>query len=166
MVVRQFAALVGTAFAPAKSKTLGPSADFIGLVHDVGDCLQTGHVSLQPRPSLVEKASALLQDAMIANYLSPAQASKARGMLGFVFTGAFGKVGRAGFGPLVQREYSDKSPFSLSHSLLRSLQYLQDLVQLAPARIISVSKVQRLPLYVASDARLDDDSPASVAVLI
>ena len=41
-----------------------------------------------------------------------------------------------------------------------------DLVQLAPARIVQLFKMSRRPLYVASDARLDEESPASLAVLI
>ena len=162
-VARQFLSLLGTPFAQNKSVQLGPQADFIGLVHDVSSCLQKGFVSLTPRPSLVVKSTEMLREALDTNSLTPAQASKIRGTLGFVFTGCFGKVGRAGFGPLVQREYSDSSPFSLSHKLQRSLMFLLDLVHMAPSRQMPVSQVTRRPLYIASDARLDE---RSMAVLV
>ena len=69
-------------------------------------------------------------------------------------------------GPLVQREYNDKHPFSLSHKLRRSLLFFLDLVKLAPCRLVPVSQVTRRPLYIASDARLDESSPPSMAVLV
>ena len=166
LVARQFLALLGTPFAPKKSVQLGPEADFIGLVHQVDECFQQGFVSLSPRPALVEKSCGMMREALDTDNLTPGQASKIRGTLGFVFTGCFGKVGRAGFGPLVQREYSDKHPFTLSHKLRRSLYFFLELIKGAPRRLMPVCQETRRPLYIASDARLDKSSPASMAVLV
>ena len=116
LILQQFAELLGTPFSAKKSTPLGGQADFIGLVHNVQGCLGTGQVLLSPRPSLVTKAISQLDDALSSDFISPAQTSKVRGTLGFLFNGTFGQVGRAGFGRWcsVSIAISRRSPFRIT----------------------------------------------------
>jgi hypothetical protein len=86
--------------------------------------------------------------------------------MGFLFTGHFGKVGRGGQHALLQRQYSDTEPWSLSFSLERSFTYYEHVMALSLRREVNLYTPTYPPIVVASDGRLDDRAPASVAVLI
>ena len=59
------------------------------------------------------------------------EASKLRGQLHWTALGMTGKVGRGGLGPLIQREYTDTAPWSLSNQLKASLRYFHQLQETA-----------------------------------
>eukprot|EP00972_Heterocapsa_arctica_P065146 9616882-Heterocapsa_arctica.AAC.1 len=54
---------------------------------------------------------------------TPGAASKFRGTAGFCAHAFWGRIGRAGFGPFRQRQYSDVLPWQLSYSLERAIGY-------------------------------------------
>ena len=61
-----------------------------------------------PRPKILEKAASLMAQMLRKNRCTPAEASKLRDIMGFLFNGAFGKLGRGGQQVLLQRQYSDR----------------------------------------------------------
>ena len=121
--------MVGLPLAAHRAVDLNPEADFLGLVHNFSRAALDQNMAFVPRPSLVEKATGLLQEALLRNFCTPAQASKVCGVLGFLFTGAFGKVGRGGQQALRQRQYSDQPPFTLSNSLRAACKHLAGLLR-------------------------------------
>ena len=157
---------IGLPLAAQKAVDLTKEADFLGLSHKVEHAFSRGELEFEPRAKLLEKAEGLLVQALEANLCTPAQASKIRGVLGFIFTGAYGRVGRGGQQALLQRQYSDSEPFTLRNALRRSLQYLLDTLQVLPRRSIRLCPDEQCPIIVASDGRADESGLPSVGVVL
>ena len=111
--IRALFRIVGLPLAESKQVDLNGTADFLGMIREVADALQTGHVLFTPRTQLLAKATQLLakasdviQQRLQEDSCTPAQVNKIRGVLGFLFTGVYGRVGRGGQQPLLQRQYS------------------------------------------------------------
>jgi len=132
----------------------------------VADALQTGQIQFTPREQLLAKAVSLIQQRLQEDSCTPAQVSKIRGVLGFLFTGVYGRVGRGGQQPLLQRQYSDSPPWNLSHTLRRALEYLLDTMKVVRPRVVPLHSDPTPPLIIASDGRQDDTSPPSIAALL
>jgi hypothetical protein len=164
--IRALMRMVGLPFAEEKQVNMTHKADFLGLVHEVANCFATGKVPLYPRERLTEKLVEMADSILDNKSCTPAEASKLRGTSGFYMTGQFGKVGRGGQHALVQRQYADSPPWDTSFFLERSVVYLRQVAQLRLYREIKLFGPARPPLVVASDGRLDDSRPPSIAVLI
>ena len=164
--VRALFRIVGLPLAEPKQVDLNSAADFLGLTHDVTEALQTGQVVFTPRSGLLTKAVSLLQERIHEDSCTPAQASKIRGVLGFLFTGMYGRIGRGGQQPLLQRQYSDSHPWNLSHTLRRALEYLMDTLRVIQPRSILLYDDPMPPLVIASDGRQDAQAPPSIACLL
>ena len=67
---------------------------------------------------------------------------------------------------MLQRQYVDSPPWKLSNALRRAMLYYLDLQQMNLQRIIRLFPHRDKPLAIASDGRLDDQRPPSVATLI
>ena len=78
----------------------------------------------------------------------------------------YGRVGRGGQQPLLQRQYSDSPPWALSDSLRRALDYLLDTLHIVQPRRVLLWGDGQPPLVIASDGRQDEKSPPSIAALI
>ena len=115
----------------------------------------------------MSKAVGLIQERIREDSCTPAQASKIRGVLGFLFKGLYGRVGRGGQQPLLQRQYSsDTQPWSLGHTLRRALEYLMDTMHVIQPRSVLLYKDPMPSLAIASDGRQDESSPPSIAALL
>eukprot|EP00972_Heterocapsa_arctica_P008855 1298617-Heterocapsa_arctica.AAC.1 len=86
---------------------MSPTGSFLGVQHDLTDAIATGIVAFEPTERLVEKAKSQLQDMKDSRTCTPGEASKFRGTAGFCAHAFWGRIGRAGFGPFRQRQYSD-----------------------------------------------------------
>ena len=93
---------------------MSPEADFLGLVHNLGNALSEGTLTFWPRQKLCDKLGDLISNALGDNSCTPAEASKIRGVAGFMELGIFARIGRAGMGSLKQRQYVDQPPWTLS----------------------------------------------------
>ena len=140
-------------------------ADFLGLSHNMEGALQTGEITFTPRASLLVKAKSI-ESRLQEGSCTPAQASKIRGVLGFLFTGLYGRIGRGGQQPLLQRQYSDVQPWTLSYALRREFEYLLDTLHTVKPRRVLMWGDGLPPLVIASDGRQDDTSAPPVAALI
>ena len=114
---------------------------------------------------MLAKAVDLIQQRLQEDSCTPAQVSKTR-VLGFLFTGVHGRIGRGGQQPLLQRQYSDTQPWSLSHTLRRAFEYLQDTMKVVRPRTVLLHGDKLPPLVIASDGRQDESSPPSIAALL
>ena len=100
-----------------KHQTMGPEADFLGMITDLSCALLTGIVSICPRHRIIESIAALCKDALEANYLRPSAAKSLLGKLMFASMGMYQKLGRAPARPLIQRACMDAAPWTLSFTL-------------------------------------------------
>ena len=164
--VRALFRMAGLPLAEPKQVDLNMQSDFLGLTHDMEDSLRTGEVNFQPRVGLLVKAKALIEARLQEGSCTPAQASKIRGVLGFLFTGMYGRVGRGGQQPLLQRQYSDVPPWTLSNSLNNALVYLLDTLHMVQPRKVLLWGDGLPPLVIASDGRQDETRPPSIAALL
>ena len=112
------------------------------------------------------KANSLIENRLQEDSCTPAQASKIKGVLGFLFTRVYGRVGRGGQQPLLQRQYSDSPPWALSNSLQRTLEHLLDTLHIVQPRRVLLWGDGLPPLVITSDGRQDEKSPPSIAALL
>ena len=63
-------------------------------------------------------------------------------------------------GPLLQREYVDSPPWTLSLSLIRAFQFFVVALTVMPPRVAEMYPEQRPCLVVASDAQADQVRPS------
>ena len=73
--------------------------------------------------------------------LYPCTNRNIRGVLGFLFTRMYGRIGRRGQQPLLQLQYSDSHPWNFSHKLKRALEYLKHSARHEP-RVSSYTMTQ------------------------
>ena len=90
---RSLCSLLGTPVAEEKSRDMVPSGDFLGVVHQFGPDLDCNVIKFWPREKLIEKALSLISEHRTLNNLAPADASKLRGILGFIARPAWHGVG-------------------------------------------------------------------------
>ena len=128
-------------------------------------CKPAKYVLFTPRKQLLAKAVGLIQQRLQEDSCTSALVSKIRGVLCFLFTGVYGRIGRGGQQPLLQRQYSDTQPWSLSHTLKRASEHLLDTMKVVRPRTVLLHGDTLPPLVVASDGRQDETSPPSIAAL-
>jgi hypothetical protein len=164
--LRGFFRLLGRPLSATKAVDLSARADYLGLEHDVGRALSSGVVSFRPRDKLHEKVADVIAKLRSSKWVSPSDASKLRGIIQFMATGAYGRVGSGGMTALIRRQYADRYPFWLTSEIEASFRYFEDVVRLPLRRECLLWARRRRPLIVASDGRLDSSAPASIATLI
>ena len=164
--VRALFRIVGLPLQESKQVDLCDNADFLGMNNSVADALKPGQVLFIPRKQLLANAFDLIQQRLQEDSCTPAQVSKIRGVLGFLFTGVYGRIGRGGQQPLLQRQYSDTQAWNLSHTLRRAFGYLQDTMKVVRPRTVLLHGDELPPLVIASDGRQDESSTPSIAALL
>ena len=119
-------------FPTADRKDQEPSEDLYLL----GAAVSIDSVSIRAEacPERVRKLRALISEALSKDTLTPAEASKLRGKLGFYTTLLAGKLGRGMMGQLIARQYYERTQ-TITHNLRRSLVWwLSALGNLSPRR--------------------------------
>ena len=149
---------LGTPVAPQKTREMAATGDFLGILHDFTDTQASGKVAFWARESLVDKAVQLIAARRKEDRLTPGDASKLRGLLGFVGRPAWQGVGKAAMGALRQRQYSDKEPWSLSNCLRRALDFFDLILDERPRRFVDIQPRSDPLILIASDARASRDA--------
>ncbi|CAE8625797.1 unnamed protein product, partial [Polarella glacialis] len=145
-----------------KSQKMAPTGVFWGLAHDLSEVLEKGHVKFWPKGSLITKVMDVTATAMKEDSLTPGEASKLRGTVNFLCRAFFGKIAQGFMNPLIQREYSDRAPFSLSFKLVAAFELLQEVIQSRLERWISVKQMWNRPILICSDGQ-DQESTLTAA---
>ena len=154
------AAAMGTPFAVDKQQRMSVDGDFLGIVQAIGSAHQ-GIVRVRPRARLVADVLGMVELAVQTDRLTPGTAGKLLGKISFASSALYGRLGRAAVRPLVQRMYADSHPWTLSHTLLRALDYLGIIFRSLPEREILVKPPRRAVIVVASDAQADGRRPSA-----
>ena len=149
-----------------KRRWMGPKGDFLGIIHNFEHLPDTGQVFLEPRKELVTKMSKILESFVESDRCSPAEASKLRGLQGFLNTAWFGQLGRAGLRPFLERQYRHRPPWRLCDALRRAIRFYQAVLERPPQRWVTVRQRMRPPLIVASDAQVEPGSFPGAGFLI
>ena len=157
LVVKAFEQL-GTPFAEAKRAFMSNKGTFLGVEHDFTDAVSNGIVAFEPTVKLVAKAKSQLKEMTDARACTPAAASKFRGTAGFFAHAFWGRVGRAGFGPFRQRQYSDVELWTLSYSHERSIAFFNVIFEERLRRHFDCVASNVPLIVVASDAQAEPDT--------
>ncbi len=160
-----FVDLLGTPFALHKRQLMAAVSTFLGVTHDLSKAIDEGTAYFRPKDSLLEKASTMILEALTSQRLTPGGASKLRGTLGPLMRETWGKIGRGGMGPLIQREFVDKWPWTLSRSLKASFEFPLAVLAMDARREMKVDRARRPCIVVASDGASEEGSGASVGAL-
>ncbi len=96
---------LGTPFAPTKRQVLSAGLHISGVTRDLSRAVCDGMVKLWPEPELRAKVSDTFHHSMTYNRLAPAGASKMRCTLRFLMRETWGKIGRGGKAPIIQRDF-------------------------------------------------------------
>ena len=67
--------MFGFPMAKAKEVDMCLRADFIGLIHEVGNAAENGAATFEPRETLTEKVECMVAKILGDNWCTPAQAS-------------------------------------------------------------------------------------------
>ena len=127
----------GWPLAPSKAQKLAPRNTELGVVCDMSAAHKEGIVSLLPTDGRMQSILDDLRGHKAENRLTPAEASRISGRLGFLFTTTYRKVGRAACQPLFQRVNRDKT-FKFTKSLTHMLEFLEILLPLLPPKRVNV----------------------------
>jgi hypothetical protein len=157
--------LLGTPFADPKRQIMAMEAAFLGVTHDLAQAVSGGVVRFRPKAELVEKVRGMICSAISCNRLTPGAASKLRGTLGFLVRETWGKVGRGGMAPLIQREFCDRAPWTLSLSLMASFEFHLAILAMDAQRTMQIGDAKRPIVIAASDGSYEDDVGGRVAAL-
>jgi len=98
---------IGMPFAESKCKLLGVSGTFLGVERCLENALKKSVVWFKPNHEICAKAISIIDKAEETEFLSPAKASKFRGMLNFAAGAMWGKIFRSFLYPLIQRSCWD-----------------------------------------------------------
>ncbi len=118
---------------------MAEEATFLGVVHDLREAIAEGVVRFKPKNDLLLKVHGMIMEALQVNRLTPGEASKLRGTLGFLVRETWGKVGRGGMSPLIQREFSDSPPWSLSRATEAPFEFHLAVLAMDALRTMQVS---------------------------
>ena len=84
--------------------------DFLGVVHNLKEVDVSGVTTCTPRAALLKKATEMLRGSLKENRCIPTQASKFRGLQGFLNLSLFGQLSKGGARAFKDRQYRDRLP--------------------------------------------------------
>ena len=129
----------------------------LGVTFNLEDFLL--EIKEERKAELVESIDAFLDSGT----LDPGTAGKVKGKLMFGASQVWGKVGRAFFRPLSERQYSKDlsgDRMDLNEALKRSLIYWRGLIEFGPHREISLHASKRFDIVIFTDGFTPDQRKA------
>ena len=130
---------------------------FLGVVHTFAEVAVSGKATCTPRPALLAKAISVLQGLVSNNCCTPAEASKFRGVQGFLKLALFGQVSKQGARPFTNAQYRDRQPWTRSHTMRRAIDFYLAIFSDCPRRSIQLWKATAPLAIIASDAQVESD---------
>ncbi|CAK9103822.1 TauD domain-containing protein, partial [Durusdinium trenchii] len=156
-IVREVYALAGAHLDPAKSQSPAGCRTFLGLSVNVALAATAGVVEVDLKPGFRETIKAEIESVLESSTLTSGQAAKLRGKFGWAASGTYGKCGRGGQAPLVQRQYFDHSDF-LTSSLRDALNFHLLLATFVGPKQIAVFNEPMPPIRIYSDASYEPEA--------
>ncbi|CAE7557407.1 Dnmt3b [Symbiodinium sp. CCMP2456] len=124
---------------------------FLGVLLDLSAVQSQAEMRVCLKEGLAEDLSSEIRRILECDSLSSAEAAKLRGRLGWASCSMYGRCGRGGQAPLVQRQYASEPP-ALTAALRRSLEFYLSLLQLVQPRVIHLASLCRRPVVIYTDA--------------
>ena len=149
---------LGTGLSPDKRECMSKETTFLGVGNSFKRLQQTGRVLFWPKAAIEGELRAQMDKFMATEQCPPGDASKFRGVAGFAAEAQFGQLGKAPMRPFKQRQYWDKPPWGLSHTMRRAVGFTRMLLNLKLQRAVRVVPDERPSLVVASDAQVEPHS--------
>ena len=159
-LVERALALLG--FRATSKGDAQPVFDSLGINFDLRNAIGKGYVVISNTERRRESILALLDEIEEAGRLPPALAASLRGKLGFFGSQLFGRVGRAGLRPLVERQYAGPGPCALTPPLRRVLSFWRALVLHARPRVVPLLAPEVAPLVLFTDGWQGDGAKGEV----
>ena len=148
---------LGCPLADKKRTLMADEGDFLGVVHNLKVVAVSGVTTCTPRAALLKKATEMLKGFLKENKCTPAQASKFRGLQGFLNLSLFGQLSKGGARAFKDWQYRDRLPWTLSGTMRRAIDFYLAIFSDCPSRSIQLRMARRPPLIVASDAQVEPD---------
>eukprot|EP00971_Amphidinium_carterae_P346954 6488721-Amphidinium_carterae.1 len=127
--------------------------NFLGTQTDLTRVRTDGCIVLDCKPSTKSKGIALIDAALQANTLSPASASKLRGVVQWVDGWLLGRPCRGALTALIARQYFEDRPgHQLTEKLTDALTYIRYTMEVASGRILHLRQLQVQPIIIYTDA--------------
>ena len=171
--LRELQALLGAAFAEAKSVAPAAVVVFLGVESDLSEAASAGVVRMRVRPErvarLVDSIAQILDDGVMAH----SAAASLAGRLQFTLSWAFGRIGRAALQPLhaemggLDRQARDGfarggAP-ALTAGQRAALRFFEALLPELPPHEVALRRSGERPVLILSDARWEEEPEAGEA---
>ena len=143
--------LAGLILDQVKEVPMASQRPFLGVLLDLTGVLHDAVLRVGLKPGLADALQADIDRVLETSRLTSAEASKLRGKLTWASCGMFGKCGRAGQAPLVQRQYRDTDA-ELTTAITRALHFYSCLLQTVKPREILLGSLQLPPIVCYTDA--------------
>jgi hypothetical protein len=137
---------VGLSLELKKRLKSAPVNVALGVEVDMSKAHSEGVVQFQIPKVKTERVLACFEAHVEANRLTPGEASKVTGKLGWSLNGVFGRVGRAALGPVISRQHQTSPDYRITNLLRSSLGFFKELFRGGLPQ-----KVRRVPIF-PSDA--------------
>ena len=153
VMVSRLMKLLGSPFAPLKRQPMDVHGTFLGLDHDLSDVTQCGNVAFWPKEALGTKLLGYGKVARASMKFPPGLAAKYYGSCNFFESGVYGKIGRAGLNAIKHR--SSEFVDTLTSDILKSLQCMEEIIDMKPHRKVQVWPGNVTRFTGASDAAFE-----------
>ena len=147
--------LLGFAWAQHKQQPMRSCGAFLGVEHSMQAAATEHVVEFWPGAPLVQKVSDVVRHHRHTNLLTPADASKLRGMQNFLSQAEWGRLGRAMLYEVKNRQYAHVAPWTLSLRLDCDLAFLEFFMAQNIRRRVSVVPSGAQSVFIASDAQAE-----------
>ena len=146
----------GIIYSDDKRQPMSALTDFLGCSYDWPRFLQDLAAGLYVKESTLRKACGTIQRHQSSGNMTPAEASKLRGLLSWVDKGVTGRALRGALTALVARQYWEKVPGNrLTSSLLLALEYAYAVLYILPPRLVRFQHRRQRQRVLYTDASTD-----------
>ena len=156
--------LLGTPFAEEKKQKFSPTGTFLGIDFDFSEVPTSNCVTFWARERLLNKATTAISLARESGRFTPAQAAKLYGLLNFLESGMFGRVGCGGLRSIKDRQYGRET--HLTEALVQSFDIVETVLKCQPKRRLWLTNERWCRVVAASDAAQDAPQTGSGGYLI
>eukprot|EP00971_Amphidinium_carterae_P264946 5255664-Amphidinium_carterae.1 len=149
----RLAEMFGIVFSPSKALRMQSVQQFLGSQTDLTRVRTDNCVILDCKPSTKQKGISLIDAALESSTLTPAGASKLRGVVQWIDNWLLGRPCRGALSALIARQYYEDLPaHALSERLIDALNYLRKTMIVASGRVIQLRHAPQMPVVIYTDA--------------
>lgn len=130
-----------------------PSNPVLGVMVNLASCHRPdGYATVATLRARIDKVLTLMRKAAAANYLSPAQAGKLKGLLGFTLLPVMFRFGRAATQPLTQRQHKERGACRWTPPLRAMATFFERTLPTLPELRVYMRPRRMRPVLIYTDA--------------